>query len=204
MDRQAPKTEKFETLNREENALLTAVGEVQNDVNLWTKATVHDKTPEGGIRESRKTCREEMTGTTHIVDMLAQKTSFGDMLNTQNTNWAETEHQTTFEEFKTFKADKGMSLTPEGDNTVEASAGEHRTSHRNGNVAVNRDNGVHSTPKWYLISMHGPCNKSPMSLTTDVGDNNRLKTSKRDIEYGRKAQKTEKWNFVRWNEQTKL
>lgn len=67
MDKPASGEEKFVTLNRQDKASLTPGGDIQYHVNTWKKATVEDKISHGDMQDCTTTCREQVTGTAHIV-----------------------------------------------------------------------------------------------------------------------------------------
>lgn len=60
---------------------------------------------------------------------------------------------------KVRKREKTTSSTSGGDYSLKNLAEGHETSHRDGNNTLNRDNGVHLTPKGDNTSMHGPGTK---------------------------------------------
>lgn len=84
----------FETVNREDKDISTRVGDVQHHIDISTNVTVQDETPQGNIIESTPTCREQVKGTTHIGDSMAQQTPIGDVFTTHKTQKEESGHQT--------------------------------------------------------------------------------------------------------------
>lgn len=57
---------------------------------------------------------------------------------------------------KSLKLVGGTSRTPEGDNSLETSTGEHKNNEGGGGNTLNRDNGPYSTPVEDKLSMQGP------------------------------------------------
>lgn len=66
---------------------------------------------------------------------------------------------------KTPKRDNAASPTPERDS---------RTSHGDGSIALNRNNGAFSTPAGDQVSIHGTRNKKSMRFTLNGYDNTNL------------------------------
>lgn len=91
-DKQDPKGKEFETLKKEDNAILKPVGDVAYDVNLPKNVTVQHQTPQGDIEDGTLTYRELVTGPTHTEDSMVQKTSIGDVLRTYKTQKGDNGH----------------------------------------------------------------------------------------------------------------
>lgn len=52
VDKQSHKAKEAETLNREEKAILTLIGDVQYDIDLSEKVTVQGRTPRGHNKDA--------------------------------------------------------------------------------------------------------------------------------------------------------
>lgn len=119
---------------------------------------------------------------------MAPKTTIGDVLTTNKTCKEGGGHQTPCEKLNTFKRDDNMQLTRygerertlkrekvtkptlEGDNSITASYTEDdKIPYGYSGITLNRDGRKYSTPVEDLLSMHGPRNKGPMSLTLNGG-----------------------------------
>lgn len=81
---------------------------------------------------------------------------------------------------KTLKKGKESSPTPDGEISIKASAGDHKTHHGDGNITHNRVSDGHSTAIEDKLSMHGLWNKKRTSLSLNGGDKKRLAPLKLD------------------------
>lgn len=154
MNRQTTEGEKFDTLNREDQAVLTPNGDVRYYVNLSKNVTVQEKTPREETQDRTPTCSGQVEGRTYIGDAMFQKTTIGDVLITHNSYKGHNGHQTAKGEFETVKRGdnkiltlygrglntlrkgEGKSPTLEGDNSVKTSAGEYKTAHGDGSISL--------------------------------------------------------------------
>lgn len=84
-ERRAPVGEAFETLDRNDQAILTASGGVQYQAGLPTKATVQHITTRGDSKYGTPICRKQVEVKTDRVDTLAQKFLVEDVLTTHKT-----------------------------------------------------------------------------------------------------------------------
>lgn len=89
---------------------MTPNGDVLYHVLLSEKVTVQDKTSQRDMKDGALTFREQLVGTTHIGESMAQKTSIGDVLIPRQTPEKYNGHQTAIGKFEFFKRDNNKHL----------------------------------------------------------------------------------------------
>lgn len=97
VNKQDSEGEKFETPNREDKASLTTNWNEQYHVKLSKIVTVQETALHEDMKDGTPTCREQMTGTTHIGVSKARNTSIGDLLTTHQNRKKDNSYQTPSE-----------------------------------------------------------------------------------------------------------
>lgn len=162
-ERDGTDLEELETLDREQEVILTPNGDPQYHVDLFAKVNIQGKAPNGDIKDSNPTGLEHVEGTTHIGDPMLRMTPIRDVIATQKTHKEDnggrtrnaelkttTKDDSTYltthvESLKTVKTEKVVSGTLKGHDSIRTPAGEHKTVHGDGSTSLNRNDGGHST-----------------------------------------------------------